>query len=133
MYARNLDLRSAIFQKAIEVGEAYQLRTKVEYLPCSNNLNVCMCYMYIKAATQRNASCTCTSYKYRVTNSHDHIEIRNMQEDPDIMAVSLKYNACTLTEFLAWGVGEGLLSPPPPLQSLYVVYASMHSSSPYPG
>ena len=32
MYARNLDLRSAIFQKAIEVGEAYQLRTKVEYL-----------------------------------------------------------------------------------------------------
>ena len=32
MYARNLDLRSTVFQKAIEVGEAYQLRTKVNYL-----------------------------------------------------------------------------------------------------
>ena len=29
MYARNVDQRSAIFQKALEVGEAYQLRTKV--------------------------------------------------------------------------------------------------------
>ena len=29
MYARQVDQRSAIFQKALEVGEAYQLRTKV--------------------------------------------------------------------------------------------------------
>ena len=29
MYARQVDQRSAIFQKAMEVGEAYQLRTKV--------------------------------------------------------------------------------------------------------
>lgn len=29
MYARNVDHRSAVFQKALEVGEAYQLRTKV--------------------------------------------------------------------------------------------------------
>lgn len=29
MYARHVDQRSAIFQKALEVGEAYQLRTKV--------------------------------------------------------------------------------------------------------
>ena len=28
MYARQVDQRSAIFQKALEVGEAYQLRTK---------------------------------------------------------------------------------------------------------
>ena len=28
MYARQVDHRSAIFQKAMEVGEAYQLRTK---------------------------------------------------------------------------------------------------------
>lgn len=29
MYARNVDHRSAVFQKVLEVGEAYQLRTKV--------------------------------------------------------------------------------------------------------
>lgn len=29
MYARHVDQRSAIFQKVLEVGEAYQLRTKV--------------------------------------------------------------------------------------------------------
>lgn len=28
MYARQVDHRSAIFQKAMEVGEAYQLRTR---------------------------------------------------------------------------------------------------------
>ena len=33
MYARQVDQRSAIFQKALEVGEAYQLRTKVG-TPC---------------------------------------------------------------------------------------------------
>ncbi len=31
MYARQVDQRSAIFQKALEVGEAYQLRTQVQY------------------------------------------------------------------------------------------------------
>lgn len=29
MYARKVDQRSAVFQKAIEVGDAYVLRTKV--------------------------------------------------------------------------------------------------------
>jgi hypothetical protein len=29
MYASHVDQRSAIFQKVLEVGEAYQLRTKV--------------------------------------------------------------------------------------------------------
>ena len=29
MYARNVDQRSAVFQKVLEFGEAYQLRTKV--------------------------------------------------------------------------------------------------------
>ena len=29
MYARHVDQRSAVFQKVLEVGEAYQLRTKV--------------------------------------------------------------------------------------------------------
>ena len=33
MYARNIDQRSAVFQKALEVGEAYHLRTKVDYNP----------------------------------------------------------------------------------------------------
>ena len=33
MYARQVDQRSAIFQKALEVGEAYQLRTKVGVPP----------------------------------------------------------------------------------------------------
>ena len=36
MYARQVDQRSAIFQKALEVGEAYQLRTKVGIYPLSN-------------------------------------------------------------------------------------------------
>ena len=31
MYARQVDQRSAIFQKALQVGEAYQLRTKVTH------------------------------------------------------------------------------------------------------
>ena len=30
MYARQVDQRSAIFHKALEVGEAYQLRTQVK-------------------------------------------------------------------------------------------------------
>ena len=30
MYARQVDQRSAVFQKAVEVGDAYVLRTKVK-------------------------------------------------------------------------------------------------------
>lgn len=30
MYARQIDQKSAVFQKAIEVGDAYMLRSKVK-------------------------------------------------------------------------------------------------------
>ena len=44
MYARQVDQRSAIFQKALEVGEAYQLRTKVHVQIHTHNLSLLCMY-----------------------------------------------------------------------------------------
>ncbi len=46
MYARNVDHRSAVFQKVLEVGEAYQLRTKV----------LCACICPIEGVQVRDAT-----------------------------------------------------------------------------
>ena len=51
MYARQVDQRSAIFQKALEVGEAYQLRTKVGFC-----IDICT-YMYIVSCCNCLVSC----------------------------------------------------------------------------
>ena len=51
MYARQVDQRSAIFQKALEVGEAYQLRTKVCVHICHCCAHFCFPVYYASSYT----------------------------------------------------------------------------------